>query len=215
MARYTGPVCKLCRREGMKLFLKGSRCESPKCAVTRRDGPPGAGAGGKGGRRGRSRSSEYAKRFRETMKAKRFYGVLEAQFRRYVGIAARSKGNTGETLLRLMETRLDNAVLRLGFGVSRAQSRQLIRHGHVLVNGKRVNIPSFAVSAGDVIAPVGSESAKRLVAWGLEESRGKTVPAWLDRADGEQPKGTVVRMPARDEISAEVNEQLVVEFCSR
>jgi small subunit ribosomal protein S4 len=149
------------------------------------------------------------------MKTKRFYGVLEAQFRRYVDIAGRSKGNTGEALLRLMETRLDNAVLRLGFGVSRAQSRQLIRHGHVLVNGRRVNIPSFSVSAGDVISPVPSESAKRLVAWGLEESRGKVVPAWLDRADGDQPKGTVVRMPARDEISAEVNEQLVVEFCSR
>ncbi len=212
MARYTGPVCKLCRREGMKLFLKGSRCESPKCAVTRRDGPPGMG---KGARRGRGRNSEYAKRFRETMKVKRFYGVLEAQFRRYVGIAARSKGNTGEALLRLMETRLDNAVLRLGFAVSRSQSRQLIRHGHVLVNGKKVNIPSYAVSAGDVISPVTSESAKRLVAWGLEESRGKAVPAWLDRADGDAPKGTVVRVPARDEISAEVNEQLVVEFCSR
>lgn len=211
MARYTGPVCKLCRREGMKLFLKGSRCESPKCAVTRRDVPPG----GQGGRRSRNRGGEYVKRFRETMKVKRFYGVLEAQFRRYVGIANGTKGNTGESLLKLLETRLDNAVFRLGFAVSRAQSRQLIRHGHVLVNGRKVSIPSYAVSPGDLIAPIGKEGAKRLVNWGLEESRGKTVPSWLERVDGEAPQGKVLRMPGREEISAEVNEQLIVEFCSR
>ena len=211
MARYTGPVCKLCRREGMKLFLKGSRCESPKCAVTRREVPPG----GQGGRRGRGRSQEYGKRFRETMKAKRFYGVLEAQFRRYVGLATRAKGNSGEALLRILETRLDNAVFRLGFAVSRAQSRQLIRHGHILVNGKKINIPSYAVRAGDQVSPIKKEGAERLVKWGMEESKGKPVPAWLERVEGEAPQGKILRMPAREEISAEVNEQLIVEFCSR
>lgn len=211
MARYTGPVCKLCRREGIKLFLKGSRCESPKCAITRRDVVPG----GQKGRRGRGRTSEYGKRFRETMKTKRFYGVLEAQFRRYVDIANRTKGSTGEALLKLLETRLDNAVFRLGFAVSRAQSRQLIRHGHILVNGRKVNIPSYAVSAGDAIAPMKRESAGRLVKWGMEESKGKQVPGWLERLEGEAPEGKVLRMPMRDEISAEVNEQLIVEFCSR
>ena len=211
MARYTGPVCKLCRREGMKLFLKGSRCESTKCAVTRREVVPG----GQKGRRGRGRPSEYRKRFRETIKAKRFYGVLETQFRRYVDLASRAKGSTGEALLKLLETRLDNAVFRLGFAVSRAQSRQLVRHGHILVNGRKVNIPSYSVSAGDLIEPMKRESASRLVTWGMEESKGKTVPAWLERAEGDPPQGKVLRMPARDEISAEVNEQLIVEFCSR
>lgn len=211
MARYTGPVCKLCRREGMKLFLKGSRCESPKCAVTRREVVPG----GSKGRRSRGRPSEYRKRFRETMKVKRFYGVLESPFRRYVSLAVSAKGNTGETLLQLLETRLDNAVFRLGFAVSRPQSRQLVRHGHVLVNGRKVNIPSYAVSAGDEIKPIAKESASRLFQWGLEESKGKAVPGWLGRTEGEAPQGKVLRMPMRDEISADVNEQLIVEFCSR
>ncbi len=211
MARYTGPVCKLCRREGMKLFLKGSRCESPKCAVTRREVVPG----GQKGRRTRGRPSEWSKRFRETIKVKRFYGILERQFRRYMDEATSTKGSTGEALLRLLETRLDNTVLRLGFAVSRFQSRQLIRHGHILVNGHKTNIPSYAVSSGDSIKPAGKEGAGRLVKWGMEESKGKQVPAWLERLDGETPEGKVLRMPAREEISAEVNEQLIVEFCSR
>ena len=211
MARYTGPVCKLCRREGMKLFLKGSRCESPKCAVTRREVVPG----GQKGKRTRGRPSEWSKRFRETIKVKRFYGILERQFRRYMDEATRTKGSTGEALLRLLETRLDNTVLRLGFAVSRFQARQLIRHGHILVNGHKTNIPSYAVVSGDSIKPAAKEGAGRLVKWGMEESKGKQVPPWLERLEGEAPEGKVLRHPAREEISAEVNEQLIVEFCSR
>ncbi len=205
MARYTGPVCKLCRREGLKLFLKGERCLTEKCAIERRAYPPGQHG------RGRTKQSEYLTQLREKQKARRYYGLLEKQFRGYYEKASRKQGVTGENLLRLLEQRLDNVVYRLGFGASRAQSRQLIRHGHFSVNGRRVTIPSFQVKPGDEIslkherAKETIESATDLVA---------SVPAWL-QADHENLGGKVLRTPERDEIDVPVQEQLIVELYSK
>jgi small subunit ribosomal protein S4 len=205
MARYTGPVCKLCRREGLKLFLKGERCLTEKCAIERRAYPPGQHG------RGRTKQSEYLTQLREKQKARRYYGLLEKQFRGYYEKASRKQGVTGENLLRLLEQRLDNVVYRLGFGASRAQSRQLIRHGHFMVNGRRVTIPSFQVKPGDEIS-LKHERAKETIEAATDLVA--SVPAWL-QADHENLGGKVLRAPERDEIDVPVQEQLIVELYSK
>lgn len=205
MARYTGPACKLCRREGLKLFLKGERCLTEKCAIERRAYPPGQHG------RGRIKQSEYLTQLREKQKARRYYGLLEKQFRGYYEKASRKEGITGENLLRLLEQRLDNVVYRLGFGASRAQARQLIRHGHFAVNGRRVTIPSFQVKPGDELS-LKHERAKDVILSATDLVA--SVPAWL-QADHENLSGKVVRSPERDEIDVPVQEQLIVELYSK
>src|SRR5437588_7799867 len=190
MGRTTDPVCKLCRREGMKLFLKGSRCESPKCAIDRRNVAPGM----HGYRRGKP--SEYAIRLREKQKLKRFYGVFERQFRRYFEIASRSPENTGEVLLSIMERRLDNIVHRLGWAPNRASARQLVTHGHVTLNGRACNIPSLLVKAGDTIAIKNRPRTQGLVRLYLSDHP-PPPPEWLTRGGGERFDGTVNRPPTR------------------
>lgn len=209
MARYTGPVCKLCRREGMKLFLKGERCFTPKCAIERRNQPPG-----QHGLRRRGKVSDYGLQLREKQKARRYYGILERQFRRHFEQAEGMPGATGENLLRILETRLDNLVYRLGFGNSRPESRQLVRHGHMLVNGHKVDIPSYMCKPGDVIAVRedhrGNEYFK-MVAGNLAR---KDIPAWL-QLDARNMSGRVVTLPARADLEVSISEQLIVEFYSR
>ena len=208
MARETGAVCRLCRREGAKLFLKGARCFSEKCAIERRHYPPGEHG------QGRTRISEYQIQLREKQKLKRMYGLMEKQFRNYFAKAARKKGITGDHLLQMLERRLDNVVYRIGFATSRADSRQLISHRHVNVNGKIVNIPSFLVKVDDVIEiKTASRKAVR-VQLALKEIEGRGVPPWLD-LQKEQFKGQVKALPTREDIPLPVNEQLVVELYSR
>jgi small subunit ribosomal protein S4 len=212
MARYTGPVCKLCRREGVKLMLKGERCLTPKCAIERRNFPPGQQ--GQGFRR--RQMSDYGGQLREKQKVRRIYGVLEKQFRRHFETASRMKGITGSNLLQVLERRLDNVVYRLGFGDSRAQARQLVRHGHFTVNGRKTNIPSFLVKVGDQIS-VRAESRTRTYFKDLDASgilRKKAVPEWLSLDPGAMT-GTILRLPERSEVDLSVNEQLVVELYSR
>ncbi len=206
MARDTSPQCKQCRREGQKLFLKGSRCFSDKCGVERRSYPPGEHG------RDRIRQSEYLQQLREKQKARRYYQVLEKQFRNYYKKASRKKGITGENLLCMLERRLDNVLVRLGFAASRRQSRQLIRHGHFSVNGKRVNIPSYQLTAGDVITIKDSSGAEAVVRSATDLI--STVPAWL-QADYDSLTAKILREPARSEISAPVREQLIVELYSK
>ncbi|HEC34893.1 MAG TPA: 30S ribosomal protein S4 [Chloroflexi bacterium] len=212
MARYTGPVCKLCRREGQKLFLKGARCFSPKCALERRDYPPGEH--GQTARFRRRRPSDYHRQLREKQKARRIYGVLERQFRRYFREAERRPGLTGANLLTLLEQRLDNVIYRLGFADSRAQARQLVQHGHFTVNGRRTNIPSYLVRPEDVIA-VREGSRKRTFfkerAQMLDAQR---VPHWLS-LDPATLSARVVGAPTRDDVDVSISEQLVVEYYSR
>ncbi|MCD6289381.1 MAG: 30S ribosomal protein S4 [Anaerolineae bacterium] len=212
MARYTGAVCKLCRREGQKLFLKGERCFSPKCPLEKgRNYPPGMHGKQSQFRR---RESEFGLQLREKQKAKRIYGVLERQFRRYFREALRSKGLTGATLLILLERRLDNVVYRLGLADSRAQARQLVRHGHIEVNGRKTNIPSYLVKAGDVIS-VRERSRKTTYFRDLMERLGeRPVPEWLS-FDPDALTGRVLALPTRDQIDVVINEQLVVEYYSR
>jgi len=211
LARYTAAVCKLCRREGQKLFLKGERCFSPKCAMERRGYPPGMHGAQV---RFRRRESDYGVQLREKQKAKRIYGVLERQFRRYFREAQRSKGLTGATLLITLERRLDNVVYRLGLADSRAQARQLVRHGHIEVNGRKTNIPSFLVKEGDVIR-VRDRSRKTAYFKDLLERLGeRPVPEWLS-FDPESLTGRVVALPTRDQIDVSLNEQLIVEYYSR
>lgn len=208
MARYTGPVCRLCRREGIKLYLKGDRCYTGKCAIDRRAYAPGQHG------QGRKKATEYGIQLREKQKARRIYGVLEGQFRGYFEEAARQKGMTGENLLRLLERRLDNVVYRLGFGASRAESRQLVRHGHFSVNGKKVNIPSYLLKLGQTVA-VREESKNHPRIKELQETRGpKTVPAWLS-FDPIGLSGTLVALPTREDIDVPVQEHLIVEKYSR
>lgn len=207
MARYIGPVCKLCRREGVKLYLKGSRCKGPKCTLERRDFPPGV----HNWRRGKL--SEYGKRFREKQKVKRFYGIFERQFKKYLEAAEKQKGGVGENLLITLERRLDNAVLRGGFALSRPQARQLVRHCHILVNGKEVDIPSYQLREGDVIQPAANESSKKIVEAAIQAYKPE-LPSWLERStDGLELK--VVHLPARNEIQLDIQEQLIIEFFSR
>ncbi len=206
MARYRGPVCKLCRREGMKLLLKGERCLTEKCALERRSYPPGEHG------RGRIKQSEYLLQLREKQKARRYYGLLENQFRTYYEKAARRSGVTGDNLLRMLEMRLDNVVYRLGFAASRAQARQLVRHGHFLVNGRRVNIPSYQVRPGDVITLKAGSAAEGLVRGATELTA--TVAPWL-QADHEGLAGKILKVPDRDEIETPVQESLIVELYSK
>ncbi len=209
MARYTGPVCRLCRREGAKLYLKGDRCYSDKCAIDRKGYAPG--------QHGQARSkkvSEYGLQLREKQKARRMYGILEKQFRNYFAKADRQQGITGDNLLRLLERRLDNVVYRLGFGASRAEARQLVRHGHFTVSGRKVNIPSFQVKVSDVVAiREGSKDVPRVKEL-VEQAARKTPPAWLE-LDVDQFAGKVVAFPSRDQIDAPLEEHLIVELYSR
>jgi small subunit ribosomal protein S4 len=208
MARSIGPKCRLCRREGVMLFLKGQRCLTDKCAIKRRETPPGMHSLRRG------RLSAYGTRLREKQKVKRIYGLLEAQFRRTFAEAERMKGNTGENLLVLLERRLDNVVYHLGFGLSRAHARQLVRHGHVALNGKRCSIPSALVRAGDVVGPNARAGAAKAIKESLEQTRGRTCPTWLVKSE-DPPSGKVNVLPRRDEIPYEVNELFIVEVASR
>jgi small subunit ribosomal protein S4 len=212
MGRHIDPVCKLCRREGIKLYLKGTRCDSPKCAIERRDFAPGM----HGARRGKP--SEYGIRLREKQKLKRFYGVFERQFRRYFEIASRSPENTGEVLLSIMERRLDNIIHRLGWAPNRAGARQLVGHGHVQLNGKACNIPSLLVKAGDTLAVKQRPRSLTLVKLNLTENP-PPVPDYLERGGTpDAPEGRVLRLPVRSDVDphiADIREQLIIEFCSR
>ncbi len=214
MSKYIGPVCRLCRREGEKLYLKGTRCLSPKCAIEKRNFPPGQH--GKEGQFKRNRSSDYLVQLREKQKARRVYGVLEAQFRRYYQEAIKSRGVTGQVLLQLLERRLDNVVYRLGYAVNRAQARNLVTHGHFNVNGRRTDVPSVTIQPGDVIE-VRPGSQQRTYFKDLkagDEQRRSATPGWLS-VDMSSLSGKVMRLPDRAEIDANLNEQLIVEFYSR
>lgn len=208
MARYTGSVCRLCRREGIKLFLKASRCETAKCAIDRRAYLPGQHG------QGRKKFSEYGVQLREKQKVKRFYGILEKQFRIKFAAADRKKGVTGENLLQSLELRLDNVVYRMGLGESRNAARQLVRHNHFLVNGKRVNIPSYSVKKGDMIAPNPKKLGKAPIKKALENMKDKTLPHWLS-FDLESKQGLVQSLPTREDVAIPVEEQLIVELYSR
>ena len=209
MARYHGPVCKLCRREGMKLFLKGERCYTEKCAVTRRPYPPGQHG------QARIKLSEYAVRLREKQKVRRIYGVLERQFQKYYATAARTKGRTGEEMLGMLESRLDNVVHRLGFAFTRSQARQIVKHNHVLVNGKRVNIPSYVMSAGDKIEIREKSRAMKEIVASLAQTEKRPQLTWLE-LDKTNFTGTFKGAPVRDEMNEpQIREQLVVEYYSR
>lgn len=209
MARYTGPVCRLCRRERMKLFLKGDRCFKEKCAIERRGYPPGQ----HGTRRGR-RTLGYGLQLREKQKVKRIYGVLEAQFRTYFKEADRKKGITGETLLVMLEKRLDNIAYSLGFAASRAQARQFVRHGHVQVDGRKTTIPSYQVRPGQTIAVKEGSRKNAFIRSSVETARGRGVPDWLE-LDAENMSGKVLRAPTREDIKLPIQEQLIVELYSR
>ena len=209
MARYNGPVCRLCRREGMKLFLKGERCYTEKCAIEKRNFPPG-----QHGKTRKAKLAGYGIQLREKQKVKRIYGVLEDQFRRYFEQAERTRGGiTGETLLQLLERRLDNAVYRMGMATSRAQARQLVRHGHFLVNGKRVDIPSFSLKSGDTVIVREGSRENPTILHAREEVKGRGIPEWIS------PEGDfgskVVSMPTREQINLPVQEQLIVELYSK
>lgn len=208
MARYTGAVCRLCRREGQKLFLKGSRCYGEKCALNKREYAPGQHG------QGRKKLSEYGLQLREKQKAKRYYGVLESQFAHYFELANKKSGVTGENLLQILESRLDNVVYRLGFALSRAEARQLVVHGHFQINGKKVNIPSYLVKPGEVIAlKEGSRSLPKMKDI-LEQTDGKAVPKWLD-LDTNTMQAKVVALAQRDDIDLDIAEHLIVELYSK
>lgn len=209
MARHTGPVCRLCRRERLKLFLKGDRCFKEKCAVERRAYPPGQ----HGQRRGR-RTMGYGLQLREKQKVKRIYGIEERQFRSYFKKADRKKGITGENLLIALERRLDNVVYSLGFGASRVQARQLVRHGHITVDGRKVNIPSYQVKVNQTISVKESSRKNDFIKASVETARGRGVPDWLE-LDPENFTGRVLHLPDREQIKIPIQEQLIVELYSR
>lgn len=212
MAKYRGPVCKLCRREGEKLFLKGVRCFSPKCSFDRRGYPPGQH--GKSSQFRRRRESDFARQLRAKQKARRVYGILERQFRRYYEVSLQRRGLTGLNLLQILESRLDNVIYRMGYAESRSQARLLVTHGHFNVNGRRTDVPSMLVSPGDKV-DVRDGSAKRKYFRELRDlAETRTVPMWLDR-DLTGLSGNVVRLPERSEIDGNLNEQLIVEYYSR
>jgi len=208
MARYTGADCRLCRREGIKLFLKGDRCYSDKCGVEKRPYPPGQ-AGKK-----RPRDSEYRVQLREKQRTKRIYGLLEKQFRGYYTIASRQTGITGENLLRILESRLDNVVYRLGFAKSRDEARQIVRHGHIVVNGHRVDIPSYRVRPGEVIAVAEKSKNMLMIKTALIASEKIEVSGWLE-VDIEKLQGKILSLPTREQIDCPVREQLIVELYSK
>ena len=207
MARYTGPVCRLCRRQGMKLFLKGERCFTPKCAVERRPSPPGDHS------QRRRKVSEYGEHLKEKQKVRAIYGVLERQFRRYYEMANRQGGVTGENLLRLLEQRLDNVVWRAGFAATRPQARQLVNHGHFLVNGKKVDIPSYQLKSGDVVS-VKEGSRELITIQHAVDTIGHPVPDWLSVTAGDRQL-TMLSIPSRDQIDTAIREQMIVELYSK
>ncbi len=208
MARYTGAVCRLCRREGLKLFLKGERCYTDKCAIERRNYPPGQHG------QARPKFSEYSIQLREKQKLRRIYGILEGQFRRYFHMADRAKGVTGETLLQLLERRMDNMVYRMGFATSRSEARQLVRHGHFSVNGRKVNIPSFLVKVGDVVAVIERSRKVARIQEALDLAQRRGVPDWVEVSPAEW-SGRVKTIPARQDLTMPINEKLVVELYSK
>lgn len=209
MARYSGPVCRLCRRERMKLFLKGDRCFKEKCAIERRAYPPGQ----HGQRRGR-RSLGYGPQLREKQKVKRIYGVLEKQFRNYFKDAERRRGVTGDNLLVSLECRLDNVVYNLGFASSRAQARQLVRHGHIQIDGKKTTIPSYQIKAGQQVGLKEGSRKNEFIRASVETARGRGIPSWLE-LDPDNFVGKVTTLPTREDIKLPVEEQLIVELYSR
>ncbi|CAI2719415.1 30S ribosomal protein S4 [Nitrospina watsonii] len=208
MARYIGSVCRLCRREGEKLYLKAERCDTPKCAIDRRSYAPGQHG------QGRTKFSEYGVQLREKQKVRRLYGILETQFRTYFKHADQKKGVTGENLLQQMEMRFDNVVFRLGLAGSRNAARQLVRHRFFTINGKKVNVPSYALKKGDVIGFVASKKDKFPVKTALESMKGKTPPSWLT-FDYDKNEGTVLELSSREDVTLPINEQLIVELYSR
>ena len=208
MARYTGAVCRLCRREGAKLFLKGDRCYTEKCAFARREYAPGEAG------RKRVKESEYRMQLREKQKTKRIYGLLEKQFHHYYEMANRQQGITGENLLRILESRLDNVVYRLGFAKSRSEARQQVRHGHIYVNGRRVDIPSFRVRPGDLVSVAPKARDMLVIKSALISNERVSVPAWLE-VDIEKLQGSVLSLPERDQIDSDIREQLIVELYSK
>ncbi len=212
MGKYIGPVCKLCRREGEKLFLKGERCYSPKCAFEKRGFAPGQHGRGRQGRS--ERESDYARQLRAKQKARRVYGIYERQFRRFFGIARKTPGMTGLVLLQTLETRLDNIIFRLGFADNRAQARQLVNHGHIMVNGIKSDIASMLLKPGDVVTV--DENARKKTYWKdvVDVAEKRVSPLWLER-DAKGLYGRVLRMPERAEIDGNLNEQLIVEYYSR
>lgn len=208
MARYTGPVCRVCRREGEKLYLKGDRCYTPKCAMDRRSYPAGEHG------QKRRKISDYAVQLREKQKLRRMYGVLERQFRIYSQKATKQRGLTGEILLQTLERRLDNVVYKVGFCSSRASARQMVRHGHFLVNGRRVDIPSYLVSVEDVVEPRAKESTRKWIKAVSESTARRPVPEWLG-LDPENFKATILRLPKREEVAVTVDETRVIELYSK
>jgi small subunit ribosomal protein S4 len=208
MARYTGPVCKLCRREKTKLFLKGTRCESPKCPIEKGRPPPGEHG------RGRVRESEYLLQLREKQKAKRFYGILERQFRGYYQEAARAKGVTGEELMRICESRLDNVVYRAGLAMNRPMARQLVSHAHFEVNGKKVNIPSYRIKPGDVVSVKSRSKSMGRIVENAAYAEGRPIPEWLS-PNLKELSVEVLSLPERSQVDAPVQEQLIVEYYSK
>lgn len=209
MSRYTGAVCRLCRTEGTKLFLKGDMCYTEKCAINKRNFKPG-----QHGQNRRAKVSEYGIRLREKQKLRRFYGINETQFRRFYAAASKMTGQTGHNFLQLLERRLDSVAYRLGIGVSRNQSRQFVRHGHLLVNGHKVDIPSYLVKAGDVISVGEGSRDKTVIKENIEVAASRSMPEWL-QFDAERHEGRVLSMPSREQIEVPVKEQLVVEFYAR
>ena len=208
MARYTDSVCRLCRREGLKLFLKGERCYTDKCAIERRNYPPGQHG------QGRPKFSEYAVQLREKQKVKRMYGVLERQFRRYFEMAERARGITGETLLQLLERRLDNMVYRMGFATSRSEGRQLVRHGHFAINGRKVNVPSALLKPGDVVTVREKSRKVTRIVEALAQAEHRGAPDWLE-VDREQFSARVKALPLRAELTMPINEKLIIELYSK
>ncbi len=209
MARYVGAACRLCRREAMKLFLKGERCYTEKCAIEKRNFPPG-----QHGKSRRVKLAGYGIQLREKQKVKRIYGVLENQFRRYFEAAERQRGITGETLLQLLERRLDNVAYRMGLATSRPQARQLVRHGHVQINGRKVDIPSYSVRVGDTVTIRATSQKGPTLQHALEEVKGRGIPEWLS-FDAENLSGRIVSLPTREQINLPVQEQLIVELYSK
>lgn len=208
MGRYIGSVCKRCRREGVKLYLKGERCNSGKCSLAKRENPPGMHNWRKG------KLSDYGVRFREKQKVKRYYGVYDRQFKNYFALATKQKGNSGTNLLVLLERRLDNVVCRGSLAASRAQARQFINHGHILVNGKKVDIPSYLVKEGDVITHVNHEISQKMIQTVYESLAAREVPSWIQKTP-DKAEIKVTHLPERAEIALEINDQFIVEFCAR
>jgi len=209
MGRYIGAVCRLCRRQGEKLFLKGTKCQTEKCAAAKRAYPPGQHGQGR-----RQKLSNYGVQLKEKQKVKRIYGVLERQFRKYFKIASKTKGVTGKVLLQLLERRLDNVVFRMGLGISRSQARQIVRHNLIAVNSRRVNIPSYLVDKDDVVEIKAKDKVKIKIKDNLELSKDRTIPNWLEFSTADM-KGKVLRLPEKSDIQQPIQEQLIVELYSK